>query len=63
MGNLQPNLLHHLSAQISMFVVMTLVLQWIESFLLLAANVHFQSAGRAMSTSGVKVNRFSINVK
>ena len=63
MGNLQPKLLHHLSAQISIFVVMTLVSEWMESFLLLAANVHFQSIGRAMSTSGVKVTRFSLNAK
>ena len=63
MGNLQPKLLHHLSAQIAIFVVMTLVSQWMESFLLLAANVHFQSAGRAMSMSGVKVTRFSLNAK
>ena len=63
MGNLQPNILHHLSAQIAIFVVMMLVSQWMERFLLLAANVHFQSAGCAMSTSGVKVTRFSLNAK
>ena len=63
MGNLQPKILHHLSAKIAIFVVMTLVSQWMESFLLLATNVHFQSARHAMSTSGVKVTRFSLNAK
>ena len=63
MGNLQPKLLHHLSAQIAIFVVMTLVSQWMQRFLLLAANVHFQSVGRAMSMRRVKVTRFSLNAK
>ena len=63
MGNFPPKLLHNLSAQIAIFVVMTLVSQWMERFLLLATNVHFQSTGRAMSTSGVKVTRFSLNAR